>query len=100
MVYKYYTNKYKQIKEDSIKEGRSRSNLARKIMMDNIYTFDDSELKQGKPKTRHNVRMESITLSNEDYEQISKVADKYSMDTMKFIAFIINQYYEGKENEQ
>ena len=99
MVYKYYTNKYKQLKEDSIKEGRSRSNLARKIMMDNIYTFDDSELKQGKPKTRHNVRMESITLSNNDYEIIEKVAKHYNMDTMKFIAYIIHQYYENKENK-
>ena len=98
MVYKYYTNKYKQLKEDSIKEGRSRSNLARKIMMDNIYTFNDEELKQGKPKTRHNVRMESITLSDNDYELIEKVAKHYQMDTMKFIAFIINQYYENKIN--
>ena len=99
MVYKYYTNKYKQLKEDSIKEGRSRSNLARKIMMDNIYTFNDEELKQGKPKTRHNVRMESITLSDEDYELIEKVAKHYNMDTMKFIAYIIHQYYENKENK-
>ena len=99
MVYKYYTNKYKQLKEDSIKEGRSRSNLARKIMMDNIYTFNDEELKQGKPKTRHNVRMESITLSNNEYEIIEKVAKHYNMDTMKFIAYIIHQYYENKENK-
>ena len=99
MVYKYYTNKYEQLKEDSIKEGRSRSNLARKIMMDNIYTFNDKELKQGKPKTRHNVRMESITLSNNDYEIIEKVAKHYNMDTMKFIAYIIHQYYENKENK-
>ena len=99
MVYKYYTNKYKQLKEDSIKEGRSRSNLARKIMMDNIYTFNDSEIKQGKPKTRHNVRMESITLSNNDYEMIEKVAKHYNMDTMKFIAYIIDYHYTDKENE-
>ena len=99
MVYKYYTNKYEQLKEDSIKDGRSRSNLARKIMMDNIYTFNDKELKQGKPKTRHNVRMESITLSNNDYEMIEKVAKHYNMDTMKFIAYIIDYHYTDKENE-
>ena len=99
MVYKYYTNKYEQIKEDAKKEGRSRSNLARKIMMDNIYTFNDEELKQGKPKTRHNVRMESITLSNNDYEIIEKVAKHYNMDTMKFIAYIIDYHYTDKENE-
>ena len=98
MVYKYYTNKYEQLKEESIKEGRSRSNLARKIMMDNIYTFNDEELKQGKPKTRHNVKMESITLSDEQYKLIEKVAKHYNMDTMKFIGYIINQYYENKEN--
>ena len=98
MVYKYYTNKYEQLKEESIKEGRSRSNLARKIMMDNIYTFNDEELKQGKPKTRHNVKMESITLSDEQYNLIEKVAKHYNMDTMKFIGYIINQYYENKEN--
>ena len=99
MVYKYYTNKYEQLKEDAKKEGRSRSNLARKIMMDNIYTFNDKELKQGKPKTRHNVRMESITLSNNDYEIIEKVAKHYNMDTMKFIAYIIDYHYTDKENE-
>ena len=99
MVYKYYTNKYEQLKEESIKEGRSRSNLARKIMMDNIYTFNDEELKQGKPKTRHNVKMESITLSDEQYELIEKVAKHYNMNTMKFIGYIINQYYENKEDK-
>ena len=99
MVYKYYTNKYEQLKEDAKKEGRSRSNLARKIMMDNIYTFNDKELKQGKPKTRHNVRMESITLSDEQYELIEKVAKYYQMDTMKCIAYIIDYHYTDKENE-
>ena len=99
MVYKYYTNKYEQIKEDAKKEGRSRSNLARKIMLDHLYNFNESEIKQGKPKTRHNVRMESITLSDEDYELIEKVAKHYNMDTMKFIAYIIDYHYTNKEDK-
>ena len=68
-------------------------------MLDNLYNFNDSEIKQGKPKTRHNVRMESITLSDEDYELIEKVAKHYNMDTMKFIAYIIDYHYTNKEDK-
>ena len=71
------------------------------IVMNNLYTFDDTEIKGGKkPKVKHGVKKEAITLTDEDYQQVSKVANHYNMDVTKFIAFIINQYYEGKENEQ
>ena len=96
----YFTTKYKDnIKEDAKADFRSKTKFTRMIVMNNLYTFDDSQIKGGKkPPVKHGVKKEAITLTDEDYEQISKVANHYNMDVTKFIAFIINQYYENKIN--
>ena len=96
----YFTTKYKDnIKEDAKADFRSKTKFTRMIVMNNLYTFDDSQIKGGKkPPVKHGVRKEAITLTDEDYELISKVANHYNMDVTKFIAFIINQYYENKMN--
>ena len=97
----YFTTKYKDnIKEDAKADFRSKTKFTRMIVMNNLYTFDDSQIKGGKkPPVKHGVKKEAITLTDEDYELISKVANHYNMDVTKFIAFIINQYYENKENK-
>lgn len=96
----YFTTKYKDnIKEDAKADFRSKTKFTRMIVMNNLYTFDDSQIKGGKkPPVKHGVKKEAITLTDEDYELISKVANHYNMDVTKFIAFIINQYYENKIN--
>ena len=96
----YFTTKYKDnIKEDAKADFRSKTKFTRMIVMNNLYTFDDTEIKGGKkPPVKHGVKKEAITLTDEDYELISKVANHYNMDVTKFIAFIINQYYENKIN--
>ena len=96
----YFTTKYKDnIKEDAKADFRSKTKFTRMIVMNNLYTFDDSQIKGGKkPPVKHGVKKEAITLTDEDYEQISKVANHYNMDVTKFIAFIVNQYYENKIN--
>lgn len=97
----YFTTKYKDnIKEDAKADFRSKTKFTRMIVMNNLYTFDDSQIKGGKkPPVKHGVKKEAITLTDEDYELISKVANHYNMDVTKFIAFIINQYYENKINK-
>ena len=96
----YFTTKYKDnIKEDAKADFRSKTKFTRMIVMNNLYTFDDSQIKGGKkPPVKHGVKKEAITLTDQDYELISKVAKHYNMDVTKFIAFIINQYYENKIN--
>ena len=96
----YFTTKYKDnIKEDAKADFRSKTKFTRMIVMENLYTFNDEQIKGGKkPPVKHGVKKEAITLTDEDYEQISKVANHYNMDVTKFIAFIINQYYENKIN--
>ena len=96
----YFTTKYKDnIKDDAKADFRSKTKFTRMIVMNNLYTFDDSQIKGGKkPPVKHGVKKEAITLTDEDYELISKVANHYNMDVTKFIAFIINQYYENKMN--
>ena len=96
----YFTTKYKDnIKEDAKADFRSKTKFTRMIVMNNLYTFDDSQIKGGKkPPVKHGVKKEAITLTDEDYELISKVANHYNMDVTKFIAFIVNQYYENKIN--
>ena len=96
----YFTTKYKDnIKNDAKADFRSKTKFTRMIVMNNLYTFDDSQIKGGKkPPVKHGVKKEAITLTDEDYELISKVAKHYNMDVTKFIAFIINQYYENKIN--
>ena len=96
----YFTTKYKDnIKEDAKADFRSKTKFTRMIVMNNLFTFDDTQIKGGKkPPVKHGVKKEAITLTDEDYELISKVANHYNMDVTKFIAFIINQYYENKIN--
>ena len=96
----YFTTKYKDnIKEDAKADFRSKTKFTRMIVMNNLYTFDDSQIKGGKkPPVKHGVKKEAITLTDEDYELISKVANHYNMDVTKFIVFIVNQYYENKIN--
>ena len=96
----YFTTKYKDnIKEDAKADFRSKTKFTRMIVMNNLYTFDDEQIRGGKkPPVKHGVKKEAITLTDEDYELISKVANHYNMDVTKFIAFIINQYYENKIN--
>ena len=96
----YFTTKYKDnIKEDAKADFRSKTKFTRMIVMNNLYTFDDSQIKGGKkPPVKHGVKKEAITLTDEDYELISKVANHYNMDVTKFIAFIIHQHYENKIN--
>ena len=99
MVLSYTTKFQKNIAEDAKADFRSKTKFARMIVMENLYTFDDTEIKGGKkPPVKHGVKKEQITLTDEDYELISKVANHYNMDVTKFIAFIINQYYENKIN--
>ena len=97
----YFTTKYKDnIKEDAKADFRSKTKFTRMIVMNNLYTFDDTQIRGGKkPPVKHGVKKEAITLTDEDYELISKVANHYNMDVTKFIAFIINQYYENKEDK-
>ena len=97
----HFTTKYKeQIINDAKKEFRSKSNFTKKIIMDNIYNFNDSEIKGGKkPKVKHNVKVETAILTDNEYEQVSKIAKHYNITPTKLVAFIINQYYEEKENE-
>lgn len=99
MNYKF-TTKYKEnIKEDAKADSRARANFVRKIVFDNLYTFDDSEIKNGKkPKTKHNVKIEGVSLNDEDYELISKISNHYNMTVTKLVSFIVNQYYENKIN--
>ena len=96
----YFTTKYKDnIKEDAKADFRSKTKFTRMIVMNNLFTFNDEQIKGGKkPPVKHGVKKEAITLTDEDYELISKVANHYKMDVTKFIAFIINQYYENKMN--
>ena len=96
----YFTTKYKDnIKEDAKADFRSKTKFTRMTVMENLYTFNDEQIKGGKkPPVKHGVKKEAITLTDEDYELISEVANHYNMDVTKFIAFIINQYYENKIN--
>ena len=70
-----------------------------KIVFDNLYTFDDSEIKNGrKPKTKHNIKIEGISLNEEEFELIEKISNHYNMTVTKLVSFIVNQYYENKMN--
>ena len=99
MNYKFTTNYKENIKEDAKADSRARANFVRKIVFDNLYTFDDSEIKNGrKPKTKHNVKIEGVSLNDEDYELLEKISSHYNMTVTKLVSFIINQYYENKIN--
>ena len=97
----YFTSQYtKKIADDAKKEFRPRANLIRTIILNNLYNFNDSEIKGGKkPKPRHNTKLETVTLADDEYNELEKIAKHYNMTPTKLVAFIINQYYEEKENE-
>lgn len=98
MVYRFTTKFYKEIANEAKADCRPRANLIKKIVFDNLYTFNDSELRSGKPKTRHGVKMESIALTDDEYNKLEKIAKHYNMSVTKLVAFVLNQYYENKEN--
>lgn len=99
MNYKFTTNYKENIKEDAKADSRARANFVRKIVFDNLYTFDDSEIKNGrKPKTKHNVKIEGVSLNDEDYKLLEKISSHYNMTVTKLVSFIVNQYYENKIN--
>ena len=100
MIVLSYTTKYSNnIKEDAEKDFRDRTKFARMIVMENLSTFNDEQIRGGKkPPVKHGVKKEQIFLTDEDYELISKVAKHYNMSINKLISFIINQYYENKMN--
>ena len=99
MIYKFTTKYKNNIMADAKADSRPRANFVRKTVFDNLYTFDDSEIKNGKPKVKHNVEVEGISLTENELKLLDSIAKNYNMSAMKLVAFIINQYYEGKENE-
>ena len=99
MIYKFTTKYKNNIMADAKADSRPRANFVKKTVFDNLYTFDDSEIKNGKkPKTKHNVKIEGVSLNEEEFELIEKVAKHYNMTVTKLVSFIVNQYYENKMN--
>ena len=91
------TAKYKNnIMADAKADSRPRANFVRKTVFDNLYTFNDEEIKNGKPKVKHNVEVEGISLTENELKLLDSIAKNYNMSAMKLVAFIINQYYENK----
>ena len=96
MIYKFTTKYKNDIMADAKADSRPRANFVRKTVFDNLYTFDDSEIKNGKPKVKHNVEVEGISLNENELKLLDSIAKNYNMSAMKLVAFIINQYYENK----
>lgn len=96
MIYKFTTKYKNNIMADAKADSRPRANFVRKTVFDNLYTFDDSEIKNGKPKVKHNVEVEGISLTENELKLLDSIAKNYNMSAMKLVAFIINQYYENK----
>ena len=96
MIYKFTTKYKNNIMADAKADSRPRANFVRKTVFDNLYTFDDSEIKNGKPKVKHNVEVEGISLNENELKLLDSIAKNYNMSAMKLVAFIINQYYENK----
>ena len=100
MIYKFTTKYKSNIIADAKADSRPRANFVRKTVLDNLYTFDDSEIRGGrKPRVKHGVEVESISLNEDDLKLLGSIAKHYNMTPMKLVSFIINQYYEDKENE-
>ena len=96
MIYKFTTKYKNNIMADAKADSRPRANFVKKTVFDNLYTFDDSEIKNGKPKVKHNVEVEGISLNENELKLLDSIAKNYNMSAMKLVAFIINQYYENK----
>lgn len=96
MIYKFTTKYKNDIMADAKADSRPRANFVKKTVFDNLYTFDDSEIKNGKPKVKHNVEIEGISLNKDELKLLDSIAKNYNMSAMKLVAFIINQYYENK----
>ena len=97
MIYKFTTKYKNNIMADAKADSRPRANFVKKTVFENLYNFDDSEIKNGKkPKVKHNVEVEGISLNEDDLKLLDSIAKNYNMSAMKLVAFIINQYYENK----
>lgn len=96
MIYKFTTKYKNNIMADAKADSRPRANFVRKIVFDHLYTFNDEEIKNGKPKVKHNVEVEGISLTENELKLLDSIAKNYNMSAMKLVAFIINQYYENK----
>ena len=97
MIYKFTTKYKSNIIADAKADSRPRANFVRKTVFDKLYTFDDSEIRCGKkPKVKHNVEIEGISLTEDELKLLNSIAKNYNMSAMKLVAFIINQYYENK----
>lgn len=96
MIYKFTTKYKNNIMADAKADSRPRANFVRKTVFDNLYTFNDEEIKNGKPKVKHNVEVEGISLTENELKLLDSIAKNYNMSAMKLVAFIINQYYENK----
>ena len=96
MIYKFTTKYKNNIMADAKADSRPRANFVRKTVFDNLYTFNDEEIKNGKPKVKHNVEVEGISLTENELKLLDSIAKNYNMTAMKLVAFIINQYYENK----
>ena len=96
MIYKFTTKYKNNIMADAKADSRPRANFVRKTVFDHLYTFDDSEIKNCKPKVKHNVEVEGISLTEDELKLLDSIAKNYNMSAMKLVAFIMNQYYENK----
>lgn len=96
MIYKFTTKYKNNIMADAKADSRPRANFVKKTVFDNLYTFNDEEIKNGKPKVKHNVEVEGISLTENELKLLDSIAKNYNMSAMKLVAFIINQYYENK----
>lgn len=97
MIYKFTTKYKNNIMADAKADSRPRANFVRKIVFDHLSSFNDEEISGGKkPKVKHNVEVEGISLNEDDLKLLDSIAKNYNMSAMKLVAFIINQYYENK----
>ena len=97
MIYKFTTKYKNNIMADAKADSRPRANFVRMIVMENLSTFNDEQIRGGKkPPVKHNVEVEGISLTENELKLLDSIAKNYNMSAMKLVAFIINQYYENK----
>ena len=92
----YYTKFSDNIKNEAEEKRMSISAVAAIKLLDNLYTFDDTEIRLDKvPKKRNGTKQSTISLTDKEYEEVEKIAKHYGTSVAKLSAFIINQYFEG-----
>lgn len=92
----YYTKFSDNIKNEAKEKRMSVSAVSATKLLNNLYTFNDVEIRNGrKPKRQHGVKRALLSLTDKEYEEVKKLAKHYNMDIPKFVAFIINQHFEG-----